>query len=220
MSAVILIVGDLMDYNWDMPYMSEEYNILIVYNSMEAIDQIDTNLNIAMIILDLDGLGEDAFRLLSRLKADRYHRNLPIIILTNVDRVEDEIRGLKLGAIDYLRKPIQVEDLKARIDMYLTSVRAGSLGRRKKQEDGLPDTSFVQAPIGIVIAHFPGLVYRCSYDREWTMQYVSDGCLGLTGYSPESLLYNRDISYNDIIAAEYREDIRNKWDYALARFTI
>lgn len=49
------------------------------------------------------------------------------------------------------------------------------------------------------------------------MQYVSEGCFNLTGYSPESLLYNRDLSYNDIIAPEYRETLRNEWERILSK---
>jgi PAS domain-containing protein len=44
----------------------------------------------------------------------------------------------------------------------------------------------------VFLSHLPGLAYRCNYDHDWTMQYVSEGCFNLTGYPPESLLYNRD----------------------------
>ena len=69
----------------------------------------------------------------------------------------------------------------------------------------------------VFLSHLPGLAYRCYYDREWTMQYVSDGCYSLTGYPPECLLYNRDLSYNDIISPEYRETLWNKWEQILAK---
>lgn len=68
----------------------------------------------------------------------------------------------------------------------------------------------------VLFSHLPGLAYRCNYDRNWTMQYVSEGCYSLTGYMPESLLYNRDLSYNDLIAPEYREELWNEWIRNLA----
>lgn len=68
----------------------------------------------------------------------------------------------------------------------------------------------------VFLSHLPGLAYRCLNDSEWTMQYVSTGCLALTGYPPESLLQNRDISYNDIIAPEYRALVRDQWAQVLA----
>lgn len=59
----------------------------------------------------------------------------------------------------------------------------------------------------VLLSHLPGLAYRCNYDRAWTMQYLSDGCYALTGYKPENLLNNNDLTFNEIIAPEYRETL-------------
>ena len=48
------------------------------------------------------------------------------------------------------------------------------------------------------------------------MQFVSAGCFELTGYPSESLLHNRDISYNGIIAYEYRDHLWKEWERVLA----
>ena len=69
----------------------------------------------------------------------------------------------------------------------------------------------------VLLTNLPGLAYRCNYDREWTMQYVSAGCFPLTGYQPESLLYNKELSYNDLIAPDYRDILWQEWEDALAR---
>ena len=50
----------------------------------------------------------------------------------------------------------------------------------------------------VLLSHLPGLAYRCNYDRDWTMQYVSQGCRP-HGLSSESLLYNRDF-FNELIS--------------------
>lgn len=71
----------------------------------------------------------------------------------------------------------------------------------------------------VLLSHLPGLAYRCLYDRQWTMKFLSDGCLALTGYPPESMIENRDLSYNDLICEEYREPIWREWGKALARRT-
>ena len=57
----------------------------------------------------------------------------------------------------------------------------------------------------ILLSNLPGMAYKCKYDRDWTMLFVSAGCLQLTGYAPESLLHNKELSYNDMISPEYRE---------------
>ncbi len=61
-----------------------------------------------------------------------------------------------------------------------------------------------------------GLAYRCKVDRDWTMQYVSSGCFELTGYYPESLINNSQISFNDLIQPTYQNYIWNKWQAVIA----
>jgi two-component system cell cycle sensor histidine kinase/response regulator CckA len=62
--------------------------------------------------------------------------------------------------------------------------------------------------ISTLMKNLPGMVYRCRNDRYWTMTFVSDGCVSLTGYSPRDLVGNRTLSYNDLIHADDREMVR------------
>lgn len=68
----------------------------------------------------------------------------------------------------------------------------------------------------VLLSHLPGLAYRCNYDRDWTMQFVSKGCKKLTGYDPEDLLDNKVISYNDLITQEYHHPLWLEWKRVLA----
>ncbi len=63
----------------------------------------------------------------------------------------------------------------------------------------------------VLLSHIPGIAYRCAYDREWTMRYISDGCYTLTGYKAEELINNNIMSYNDLICEEYREGLWSEW---------
>ncbi len=65
--------------------------------------------------------------------------------------------------------------------------------------------------------NFPGMVYRCKNDGQWTMKFVNQGCYELTGYRPEDLINNKVISYNQIISPEYREHVRNELTEAFAK---
>ncbi|MHB1454415.1 MAG: PAS domain S-box protein [Saccharofermentanales bacterium] len=69
----------------------------------------------------------------------------------------------------------------------------------------------------VLLSSLPGMAYRCNYDREWTMQFVSAGSLELTGYAPESLINNKDLSYNDLISPEYRDVLWAEWEQILPR---
>lgn len=74
-----------------------------------------------------------------------------------------------------------------------------------------------------LMENLDGLVYCCLPDEQWTMVFVSSGCVGLTGYSPQELLYNRKISYESMTHPEDREYIRQQIGNALrneSRFSI
>ena len=79
---------------------------------------------------------------------------------------------------------------------------------QKQTSDALSESERSKS---VLLSHLPGLAYRCRYDRDWTMEFVSKGCQKLTGYDPEDLLYNRKISYNDLIADEYQHLLWNEW---------
>ncbi|MCK9253406.1 MAG: EAL domain-containing protein [Clostridiales bacterium] len=85
--------------------------------------------------------------------------------------------------------------------------------RRKAVEQALSESVRSES---VLLSHLPGMAYRCQYDRDWTMEYVSEGCLELTGYPTSSLIGNRDLSFNDLIAPEYREILWEKWKQVLA----
>jgi diguanylate cyclase (GGDEF)-like protein/PAS domain S-box-containing protein len=68
-----------------------------------------------------------------------------------------------------------------------------------------------------LIANIDGMVYRCHNDSQWTMDFVSDGCLAVTGYSPEDLLLNSTISYEQLTHPEDRRRVRSTISAALAQ---
>lgn len=63
----------------------------------------------------------------------------------------------------------------------------------------------------VLLSNLPGMAYRCKYDRDWTMLFVSEGCFELTGYKAESLLHNKELSFNDLINTEFREYLWEAW---------
>jgi diguanylate cyclase (GGDEF)-like protein/PAS domain S-box-containing protein len=67
-----------------------------------------------------------------------------------------------------------------------------------------------------LLSNLHGLVYRCKFDREWTMEYVSWGGEELTGYPAEDLLYNNKLSFNSIIHPEYKETLWQEWQVVVA----
>ncbi|NWJ52442.1 MAG: PAS domain S-box protein [Bacteroidetes bacterium] len=66
-----------------------------------------------------------------------------------------------------------------------------------------------------LISNLPGFVYRCRNDHDWTMEFLSDGCIAVTGYTSEELLSNKIKSFNDIIHPDYRESLWESWQKTL-----
>jgi PAS domain S-box-containing protein len=60
-----------------------------------------------------------------------------------------------------------------------------------------------------VVENLPGMAYRCYNTPKWTMQFLSDGCEGLTGYLPESLIDDNALCFAQMIHPEDRERVWN-----------
>lgn len=86
--------------------------------------------------------------------------------------------------------------------------------KRKEAECALAESERSKS---VLLSNLQGMAYRCDYDHEWTMQFVSSGCFELTGCLPENLLHNRDMSFNDLITQEYRESLWKEWEHILSK---
>nr|WP_307726413.1 diguanylate cyclase [Trichlorobacter sp.] len=67
----------------------------------------------------------------------------------------------------------------------------------------------------VLLANLPGMAYRCRLDRDWTMEFLSEGCLGLTGYRSDDLVMNKRLAFNDLIVPHYREQLWEDWQKAV-----
>lgn len=77
---------------------------------------------------------------------------------------------------------------------------------RKQAEEKLKDR---ERTLTNLFGNLPGFSYRCRNDAEWTMEFLSDGVLPLTGYEPHELIGNEILSYNDLI---HEDDRAMVWD--------
>ncbi|HTU25308.1 MAG TPA: diguanylate cyclase [Pirellulales bacterium] len=90
-----------------------------------------------LILLDIDMPGRDGFAICADLKADSVTKDAPIIFLTAFTSLEDKIRGLDLGATDYITKPFDAAELQARVRASLRTRRLMDLLSKKAMVDGL-----------------------------------------------------------------------------------
>jgi DNA-binding response OmpR family regulator/DNA-binding CsgD family transcriptional regulator len=87
--------------------------------AMRIVDQITPDI----VLLDAVMPGMDGFETCKRLKRDAGLANVPIIFMTGLAETEHIVRGLEAGGVDYVAKPIVVEEMLARIRVHLANAR-------------------------------------------------------------------------------------------------
>lgn len=75
---------------------------------------------------------------------------------------------------------------------------------RRQSEKALRES---ERTLSTLLSNLPGMAYRCRNDRQWTMEYVSEGCQALTGYEQAALQDNREVSYAALVHPEDADDV-------------
>lgn len=88
---------------------------------------------------------------------------------------------------------------------------------RKHREEDLKER---ERFLSTLISNLPGFAYRCRNDRDWTMEYISEGCQQVTGYASQDFIGNATVAFNDIIPPEYREPLWNHWQKILEQHQV
>jgi sigma-B regulation protein RsbU (phosphoserine phosphatase) len=99
-----------------------------------------------LILLDIMMPGIDGFEVCRRLKDNPDTANIPVIFLSALTETKDKVQGLQLGAVDYVSKPFQPDEVIARVNTHLTIHRLKREVEQKKDdlEDELKAASDVQ----------------------------------------------------------------------------
>ena len=117
---LILVVDDTpMNLEVISEALSEAgFEVAIAINGERALKQLQYS-QPSLILLDVMMPGIDGFETCRRLKAWEATRNIPVIFMTALSDVTDKVKGLSLGAVDYISKPFQIEEVLARIKTHL-----------------------------------------------------------------------------------------------------
>ncbi|UCE51572.1 MAG: response regulator, partial [Desulfobacterales bacterium] len=96
-----------------------DYKLLIAKNGERALD-IANKAKPSLILLDIMMPGIDGYEVCRRLKADPATQEIPVIFLSALGETKDKVQGLDLGAVDYITKPFQTDEVIARVNTHLT----------------------------------------------------------------------------------------------------
>jgi len=110
--------------------LKRHYEVITASCGEDALKMIDDGLTPDIVLLDIDMPGMDGFEAFSFMRERQAMEYVPIVFFTALTSEENKVKGLKMGAADYLTKPFEGEVMTRRIPMYVEAART----RRKLRE--------------------------------------------------------------------------------------
>lgn len=172
-------ICDLIDLN----LTSAGYQCTCVLDGLEALDKIEKE-NFDLILLDVMLPGASGYDIMEYIRP----REIPVIFITAKHEVKDRVKGLKLGADDYLVKPFDIIELTARVEAVLRrynktdqKLTAGDVTvdveARKVTKAGTP-IELTNKEFGLLILFIRNkniaLFRETLYERVWEEDYYGD----------------------------------------------
>ena len=155
----ILLVVDDVETNIDMllETLSEDYVVRVATDGADAIDSVK-KARPDLILLDVVMPGMDGFEVCRRLKDDPTTHSIPVIFITALDEIMDKVKGFSVGGVDYVTKPFQPEEVRARVGLHLEIRRQKQELHRQKYElqqsyDKLRETEIQRDSLVHMIVH-------------------------------------------------------------------
>ena len=117
-----------------MGTLKDQYAIVAAINGEKALKMAVAEPRPDLILLDIMMPGMDGFEVCSRLKSDPETRDIPVIFLSALDDTANKVKGFATGAVDYISKPFQPEEVHVRVNTHLTMSRLKRSLAEKNEE--------------------------------------------------------------------------------------
>ena len=152
----------------------EGYRVLIAEDGESALKQA-VKMPPDLILLDILMPGMDGFATCQKFKQQTATSETPIIFMTALSETEKKVNGFRLGAVDYITKPFQVEEVLARVQNHLNLQRL----KRKLQESEQRLSQTIDGAMDAIIAVAEdGHIVLFNNAAEQIFQYSSDEIIG------------------------------------------
>ncbi|MBD1840414.1 response regulator [Coleofasciculus sp. FACHB-64] len=216
--GVILIVDDTpTNLGMLFDFLAHSgFQVLVAEDGESAIESAEYA-SPDLILLDVLMPGIDGFETCRRLKANQVTQDIPVIFMTALSETVDKVKGLNLGAVDYITKPLQHEEVLARVSIHLRlrcltkklidqNIRLEQEICERKQAEAEREQAFIALQesearfrclvesniIGIIFADFRGNITE-----------ANDAFLQMVGYEREELPTG-GLRWDEITPPEYR----------------
>ena len=99
--------------------LKQDYVVLAARNGSEALERARL-FTPDLILLDIIMPEMDGFEVVAQLKSSSETRDIPVIFITGLSEPDDITKGMSLGAVDYITKPFDAEDVRKRVQNHLS----------------------------------------------------------------------------------------------------
>ena len=118
MEKILIVDDSLLQATQLKGILEDEYDVVLAQTAEDGLNKADGG-DFSLILLDVVMPGMDGFTLLKKLQEEAATQNVPVILITGLSDVENEQRGLVLGAVDYITKPFNSMIVKARVNTHI-----------------------------------------------------------------------------------------------------
>lgn len=186
----ILIVDDVPENIHELIYaLQDEYQIVVANNGLKALELLRSSLP-DLVLLDILMPDLDGYEVCRRMKATPQGNRIPVIFVSVIDRAVDKVRGFSIGAADYITKPFDIDEVRARIRTHLELSRLQHFFEQLI-EQRTADLAESREKYRVLAEYSPNWEYWLGADGKYL--YVSPACEAISGYSPDEFLANGEL---------------------------
>jgi len=99
--------------------LSSEYRVTVANHGQKAVELVQGPTPPDLVLLDIVMPEMDGYEVCRRIKATEAGNRIPVIFLSVIDATVDKVRGFSMGAADYITKPFDIDEVRARIHAHL-----------------------------------------------------------------------------------------------------
>ena len=178
----LLLVDDVPENIHELlEALKDDYRIMVANTGAKAIALVQGATPPDLILLDIVMPGMDGYEVCRRIKATSAGNSIPVIFVTVVDATQEKVKGFSIGAADYITKPFDIDEVRARVHTHLELARLRHfLEQLVAQRTALLDKS--EEKYRILADYSPNWEYWMAPDGSYL--YVSPGCVDDSGYAP------------------------------------
>lgn len=195
----MLMVDDAPDMcRFARDYFRGEYNVITASDGEQALAKLRENDGVDLVVSDVTMPRMDGLQLCETIKTDLRWSHIPVILLTGRTGEEIEVKGLKLGADDYITKPFNPETLRLRVKKFIEK-KENRQKQFKEKIDVAPseititsvDEQFIQKAIKIVEEHMSDQefsVEALGIELDMSRTYLYKKLMNITGKGPAEFI--------------------------------